>query len=1437
MAWEAALRDGASDAIEAQLAAAESAAAGGGARLACDLVEGRSPLMVLCESKLDSGASVRVLLRHGADPTSSTLSGNSPLHRAAFNGAENCVRALLEHARVDVDASARDKKRPLHLACAKGNTAIARRLLDAGAAPNHADGVACAIHFAAKSGRADLVEELLGRSAVAAGTRDEKKRRTPLHYAAEAPEPDGDECAVVSALVAKGDDELIDAEDMLGDTALSLAAAAGSVVRARQLLSAGANAGARNRRGWLPLHHSAAKGHADVTVVLLGGAADAKLVNELDQKGRAPLYLAALKGSAPTVRALLAAGADRALQDKETAEIALHGAAKMGDVECVRSLLDDEHGLLVRDKSSWLAVHHAAAAGHAGALEVLLAHEPKLLELTTGEGLDTLLHLACARDQLECVAVLFREMKQRDLLAASADKRNSGGRTPLFAAADGNDGRGDGGAQRSREGERCTRITRGLLRAGATLNCQDRELMTPLHAACAAANPNVDAARELLRAGAPLSLSMSDGRLALHFACESEPITRELVRELLSRARRARGGANLDADGARDALENLAKQFGDDPLLAEEVGGEALPLPPDTNAMSEDLAPLASSARDAVCEVLLARGGADDAAAWHRMVSDDKHAASVEALVHALTASSDASGACDAVEARARITRLAEAEDGFGRSAYRLAATKCRRVIESVLFFCGQYKLSPGAPLHASPSSIVVRAEDLWASGGGDGDRGSAERGSFRVGSSAVVIKFMRSRDQWRRECIMRNLPVDGAPSDETRPNLDPKLVMAAKARGDAEFQAAARREGRGDYVHGLVMEAAERNLLSVFQKENMSIDSVRFTMMQLGECLKHMHEMGVIHGDVKATNAVRVTGTTSAASWKLVDLDAATAIGTPIGSKCSASVVPPEMIVQRPLGDGETAFVVRSLAGGDAVDNSVESLTRSLGYEPCLATPQFDLWSFGTVLFQLLTGKSLFFADVHDNIGPADMRRLGSWKVTDAEEAAELVRSVLSSGANSTRAAPQRTTAACDLISWLLQPRPADRPPKFDDVLKHAFFSDDPNRGEQWEREVDGFFLSYAQHSGGQTARALAKRLQDLGHHVWIDIDMNEPSKQEMTRGIRRHKTFLLFLTKGSLLREFCQYELRLAIRLQKQIVIVDEEPSPHPDRGGALAFQTYIDDAQRGDDVFCDKFSCSADETERKLGPIRTAEVFQAHASIPFFRDDEFRRESLNEIIERAGYSRPPSVARAVASGAPLSGEELPDNLRDALALIRRQHVELQQLRSTASGGGSGGGRLLLVYDPGETDGTILRLKDHLKDLCTWPIEIMSDSPVTESHTVLLFLTKDVLRHKGPENALLEMDGADHQENARRWRASVRDLILVRETDERHGAAASLDELLNAPGAPPALVDRVRLAAGTIDGNRPWGSTIPYHARIPFRQVSLQKIVHAWQKRDSES
>ena len=58
----------------------------------------------------------------------------------------------------------------------------------------------------------------------------------------------------------------------------------------------------------------------------------------------------------------------------------------------------------------------------------------------------------------------------------------------------------------------------------------------------------------------------------------------------------------------------------------------------------------------------------------------------------------------------------------------------------------------------------------------------------------------------------------------------------------------------------------------------------------------------------------------------------------------------------------------------------------------------------------------------------------------------------------------------------------------------------------------------------------------------------------------------------------------------------------------------------------------------------------------------------------------------------------------------------------------------------------------------------------------------------------------------------------------------AESLQAVLDAPGAPGALVARVRSAAAASD-ERPWGSVIPYYARITFRDVSLQHILKAWE------
>ena len=65
-----------------------------------------------------------------------------------------------------------------------------------------------------------------------------------------------------------------------------------------------------------------------------------------------------------------------------------------------------------------------------------------------------------------------------------------------------------------------------------------------------------------------------------------------------------------------------------------------------------------------------------------------------------------------------------------------------------------------------------------------------------------------------------------------------------------------------------------------------------------------------------------------------------------------------------------------------------------------------------------------------------------------------------------------------------------------------------------RWDKEEDGFFLSHAQLSGGQTARMLSQQLEMAGQDVWIDVN-EDPSKANMQSGIRRFRTFLLLLTK----------------------------------------------------------------------------------------------------------------------------------------------------------------------------------------------------------------------------------------------------------------------------------------------------------------------------------
>jgi hypothetical protein len=108
-----------------------------------------------------------------------------------------------------------------------------------------------------------------------------------------------------------------------GDTGLHIAAAAYQTEIARQLVGAGANARAKNRRGQEALHYAAVGAPGSMTwnppaqaatiSFLIEAGADA---NAGDMDGVTPLHRAVRTRCAEAVRALLAHGADRARKNK-----------------------------------------------------------------------------------------------------------------------------------------------------------------------------------------------------------------------------------------------------------------------------------------------------------------------------------------------------------------------------------------------------------------------------------------------------------------------------------------------------------------------------------------------------------------------------------------------------------------------------------------------------------------------------------------------------------------------------------------------------------------------------------------------------------------------------------------------------------------------------------------------------------------------------------------------------------------------------------------------------------------------------------------------------------------------------------------------------------------------------------------------------------------
>ena len=108
--------------------------------------------------------------------------------------------------------------------------------------------------------------------------------------------------------------------------------------------------------------------------------------------------------------------------------------------------------------------------------------------------------------------------------------------------------------------------------------------------------------------------------------------------------------------------------------------------------------------------------------------------------------------------------------------------------------------------------------------------------------------------------------------------------------------------------------------------------------------------------------------------------------------------------------------------------------------------------------------------------------------------------------------------------------------------VMNHQFLegTDDGILSHRLKR---GFFMSHAQGSGGTQTRELVRRLKkavpNLKDAIWLDVD-EKPTVDAMKKGVQEHDCFIMFMTRGSLRRWFCQLEIREALATGRKIMYV---------------------------------------------------------------------------------------------------------------------------------------------------------------------------------------------------------------------------------------------------------------------------------------------------------
>jgi eukaryotic-like serine/threonine-protein kinase len=220
--------------------------------------------------------------------------------------------------------------------------------------------------------------------------------------------------------------------------------------------------------------------------------------------------------------------------------------------------------------------------------------------------------------------------------------------------------------------------------------------------------------------------------------------------------------------------------------------------------------------------------------------------------------------------------------------------------------------------------------------------------------------------------------------SRDTRLNRDVALKVLPEAFArDAERMARFRREAQllaslnhpniaaiygfeeSGGAHALVMELVEGPTLAERIKQGaIAMDEALPMAKQICEALEYAHERGIVHRDLKPTN-MKITSNDAV---KVLDFGLAKALeGDPAAMDISSSPTITRMATQAGIILGTAAYMSPEQAKGKSVDRRT------------------DIWAFGCVLYEMLTGTQAFSGETVTDTLAAVIRAEPEWPLLPA--------------------------------------------------------------------------------------------------------------------------------------------------------------------------------------------------------------------------------------------------------------------------------------------------------------------------------------------------------------------------------------------------------------------------------------------------------------------